>query len=222
MAYGPQWKSLQVANPNVGGLLSTAQAGINNAGEAGRGVLTAYDEGQKLKNDALVAQELAGINSQEEFDTWLQNGGLAGRNVSGASIEAMMAHRQAMAKAAAASLAGAGGGSAPSGGSRSGSRSTGTGRRRSGSSSSSAPEAESGVSTDALLALALGQNPPATPVAGAPEPSVIRPRARPTTEVTPAGPAPFVPGATSTELDIPDLTSLSDDDLAAEIAALGG
>lgn len=219
MAYGPGWKSLQVANPNVSGLMSLTQEGFNNAGEAGQNVLANYDAGQKLKNDAAVAQELAGIETPEQLDAWLKQGGLNGRNVSGASIEAMMGHQQRV-RAAAAALASeerAAARSASSGASRSRS---GASRSRSGSGTGTTTE--EGVSTDALLRLALGE--PATapaPVAGETT-AVVRPQARPTqTAPVPSGPAPFVPGATSTA-DSPDLTSLSDADLAAEIAALQG
>lgn len=217
MAYGPGWKSVQVANPNVSGLMALTQEGINNAGDAGRGVLESYDAGQKLKNDAAVAQELAGIETPEQMNAWLKQGGLNGRNVSGASIEAMLGHQQRVAAAARALAEGSSG--SPSGGS---SRS-GSGRSRSGSGTSTDTVDPDAATTNAVLALALGGTPTPTPETGATP--VIRPQARPTQTApapAPTGPAPFVPGATSTEIVAPDFSSLSDEDLAAEIAALGG
>jgi len=199
MAYGPGWKSVQVANPNVSGLMALTQEGINNAAEAGRGVLESYDAGQKLKNDTAVAQELAGIETPEQMDKWLKQGGLNGRNVSGASLKAMLGQQQRVAAAARALAE-----SSPSG------------------------SAFNDVDpTSAILAMALGGVPSA---GSAPETGAIsdtRPKARPTqTAPAPApdstGPAPFVPGATSTETVAPDVSSLSDEELAAEIAALGG
>jgi len=93
MAYGPGWKSLQIASPNVSGLLSTAQSGINKAGEAAQGILESYDKGQKSKFDAEVAQELAGIDTQEELDAWFKSGGLNGRNVSAGLLDTMLGHQ---------------------------------------------------------------------------------------------------------------------------------
>lgn len=224
--YGPQWRALQVANPNVGGLMSTVQSGINNAGDAGQEILSAYDAGQKLKNDAAVAQELAGIDTPEQMDAWLKQGGLNGRNVSASSLEAMMGHRQdVLARARQLeqdALRAAGSSPSGAGPSRS---STGRSRSRTGSSSSDTGTEADAATTNALIAMTLGGTPApaATPVAGPADTGVVRPQARPTETPPPVtGPAPFVPGATSTAVDVPDLTSLSDDDLAAEIAALGG
>lgn len=90
MAYGPGWKQLQISSPNVSGLLSTAQDGINKAGAAAQNILASYDEGQKAKFDAEVAQELAGIDTQEELEAWFNNGGLNGRNVSQGMLENLM------------------------------------------------------------------------------------------------------------------------------------
>lgn len=195
MAYGPQWKSLQVANPNVSGLMSMMQDGFTNAGQAGQNILASYDEGQKLKNDAVVAQELAGIDTPEQMSSWLKKGGLNGRNVSEASLGAIMDHRKNV-HAAARALAK--------------------------DTSSTNKKESSKISTDALLALALNGTVVNTPAVTTGDP-LVRPTGEAVVE-TPSVtvPAPFVPGATSTEVKIPDVTSLSDDDLAAEIKALEG
>lgn len=218
MAYGPEWRALQVAPPNVSGLMAATQEGFNSAGEAGREILAAYDAGQKLKNDTAVAQELAQINTPEQLQKWMQGGGLNGRNVSAASIDAMLGLTDTIRSNARADAQAAARGTAGSSGGRSSGRSSGrrssSGRRRSGSSSS-----DDGMSTDALMAIALGNAAQAAPTAApvaATEPAVaVAPE-----PIAPA-PAAFTPGATSTS-SAPDFSSLSDADLDAQIAALGG
>ena len=77
-----QWKQLNVAAPNVSGLMSGANDALNNAADAASSILGRYEEGRVKKNDIEVGNEIAALNTQEEIDAYFKNGGLKGRQVS--------------------------------------------------------------------------------------------------------------------------------------------
>jgi len=89
-----QWRQLSAPD------LSAASAALARAGdsfnrgmETGSDILSKYQSGLESKADAEVMQELAGISSEEELDTWLQGGGLEGRSVSKDMLNTLYGHR---------------------------------------------------------------------------------------------------------------------------------
>lgn len=84
------WRQLNVAAPNVSGLMSGANDALNNAAEAADGILGRYAAGRTRKADAEVANELAALDTQEEIDAYFAGGGLAGRPVSDEMLQSLM------------------------------------------------------------------------------------------------------------------------------------
>lgn len=77
-----QWKELR--GPDFrDAILASRSAGdaLNSAFESADSILGRYEAGKIRKNDFEVAQELAGIRTEEDYDQWLSAGGLRGRQV---------------------------------------------------------------------------------------------------------------------------------------------
>ncbi len=84
------WRQLNVASPNVSGLMRGANDALNNAADAASSILGRYEEGQMNKADAEVANELAALDTQDEIDAYFANGGLNGRNISPEMMQSLM------------------------------------------------------------------------------------------------------------------------------------
>lgn len=88
-----QWQQLNQAQPNVAGLLQQANDSFNDAANTAGEILGKYDNGIKERNDAEVRQELSALQTEDDLNNWLKNGGLNGRRVSDSVLELLSSGR---------------------------------------------------------------------------------------------------------------------------------
>lgn len=77
-----QWRALNIAQPNVAGLMSGANDALNNAGAAAQGILERYDSGQKTKGDQELARLLASTSDRDALTQLVNSEAVTGLNLS--------------------------------------------------------------------------------------------------------------------------------------------
>lgn len=81
----PRLRWQQLVAPDLSGAsqaLARANQSFNRGFETASGVLDRYDTGQKEQADQALLSDLAGLGNEEEFDAFIDGGGLEGRNIS--------------------------------------------------------------------------------------------------------------------------------------------
>lgn len=68
-----QWRQLQVASPNVSGLMAQVRGGINDAASAAEGILGRYQEGAELKAENELIRRIGGMD-QDQLRTAFNSG----------------------------------------------------------------------------------------------------------------------------------------------------
>lgn len=81
-----QWHQLNVAAPNVSGLLSEMRGGINDAASAAEGILGRYQEGAELKAENELIKRIGGMD-QEQLRTAFESGAFNDLNLGQRGIE---------------------------------------------------------------------------------------------------------------------------------------
>lgn len=81
-----QWRQLNVAAPNVSGLLSEMRGGINDAASAAEGILGRYQEGAELKAENELIKRIGGMD-QDQLRTAFESGAFSDLNLGQRGIE---------------------------------------------------------------------------------------------------------------------------------------
>ena len=81
-----QWRQLNVATPNVSGLLSEMRGGINDAASAAEGILGRYQEGAELKAENELIKRIGGMD-QDQLRTAFESGAFNDLNLGERGIE---------------------------------------------------------------------------------------------------------------------------------------
>ena len=81
-----QWHQLNVAAPNVSGLLSEMRGGINDAASAAEGILGRYQEGSELKAENELIKRIGGMD-QDQLRTAFESGAFSDLNLGQRGIE---------------------------------------------------------------------------------------------------------------------------------------
>jgi hypothetical protein len=81
-----QWRQLNVATPNVSGLLSEMRGGINDAASAAGGILGRYQEGAELKAENELIKRIGGMD-QDQLRTAFEGGAFSDLNLGQRGIE---------------------------------------------------------------------------------------------------------------------------------------
>lgn len=81
-----QWRQLNVATPNVSGLLSEMRGGINDAASAAEGILGRYQEGAELKAENELIKRIGGMD-QDQLRTAFENGAFSDLNLGKRGLE---------------------------------------------------------------------------------------------------------------------------------------
>lgn len=83
-----QWRSLQVAQPNVAGLMGGANDSLMAAGEAAKGILASYQKGSELKAENELARRIGG-RTQEELTKMFQQGAFDDLNLGESGLQTL-------------------------------------------------------------------------------------------------------------------------------------
>lgn len=81
-----QWRQLNVATPNVSGLLSEMRGGINDAASAAEGILGRYQEGAELKAENELIKRIGGMD-QDQLRTAFESGAFSDLNLGKRGLE---------------------------------------------------------------------------------------------------------------------------------------
>lgn len=81
-----QWRQLNVATPNISGLLSEMRGGINDAASVAEGILGRYQEGAELKAENELIKRIGGMD-QDQLRTAFESGAFNDLNLGQRGIE---------------------------------------------------------------------------------------------------------------------------------------